>query len=213
MGPAQAQVVSSTPIAMTGYTETFDDAAAMQFLGGQIDLRQVQPPWAISVADGRLSFRNSANPDSLRYQDISWVKYPGSDVVASTAGARITAIVQSENNGLGGAGILIGSGKNGSYFMFAIDDRGQYYLARRSGRDLRMVNIDYDTAILPGQPNEVSFHMSGDNIVFVVNGQPVVQVASSSQMPGSKRIGANAEVGIAAFGLGMYHFDSVTVTP
>lgn len=194
------------------FTETFEAQDASLILGGQIDLRLIKAPWVAYMAEDRLVLENRQNPNSLHFNDISWIRYPGSAMVEPTEGAVISAIVGSETTANAGVGILIGSGIAGSYLMFAVDDHGKYYLLQKDGRTLRLIHSAPDEAIRVGAPNEVSFEPRGGNVIFRVNGSDILEMDMDTQMRGSRRKSTGWGIGIAAFGLGSFFFDSVVIS-
>lgn len=113
MAPAQEQAaaIGSQP----SITENFVVGDPSLMLGGQIDLDGDTAPWRVDITAGKLVMENRLNPQSLHYRDIAWVQYPNSDTLTSTEDAVISTVVEAENSGRGGGGILIGSGKAGTY--------------------------------------------------------------------------------------------------
>lgn len=203
----QTAVQASRPVV----EETFDSDDSDLVLGGQLDLTAQTPPWFVHVSDGKLVMENRLEPQSLHYNDISWVTYPETDLLASTENAVISATVEAKNSGKGGAGILLGSGKAGSYLMFSVDGQGQYHVLRKDGRSLRPMRSAKHVAIHIGAPNELSFELRGANVVFLANGTEVIRIPYEPQ-PGSMGRGNDQSgVGLAAFGIGKFSFDNVEI--
>lgn len=211
MAPAQDRTaaIGSPP----SITETFDAGDPSLMLGGQIDLDGDTAPWHVDITAGELVMENRLNPQSLHYRDIAWVQYPNSDTLTSTEDAVISAVVEAENSGRGGAGILIGSGKAGTYLMFSVDGQGRYHVLRKDGRTLRSLRSAQHTAIAAGAPNKLTFEQRGANTVFIVNGVEIIKIpnAEGAGLPGRPRAGTSG-IGLAAFGIGRFSFDDVVIT-
>lgn len=192
--------------------EAFDGEDTSLILGGQIDLQQESKPWVFYVADEELILENRREPKSLHYNDIKWVKYPGNSIVETTDGAVISAVVEADATSNGAVGILVGSGKQSSYTMFSVDNKGRYHLLQKNGRELRRVHLAADDAVLIGQPNELSFQYHDTTIGFLVNGKEVIQIESVSGKSKSRQIQQRSGIGIAAFGIGKYSIDDVKIS-
>jgi len=192
-------------------TESFDGDDQSLMLGGQIDLLGDSTPWLIYVADGHLVMENRQNPKSLHYNDIAWVKYPNAEILTSTENSVISAVVGAQNVGNGGAGILVGSGKAGNYLMFSVDGQGRYHILKKEGRKLRAVHSAKHAAIAVGGPNELTFLWRGANIVLVANGAEITQIPYPRPITSSRRLSGQAGIGLAAFGIGTFTFDSVEI--
>ena len=214
--PANAQDVANTPQPLQNSNtiiERFDSGDLTTVLGGQLRQGQNASAWYVHLSNGKLMMENRKEPHSLHYQDISWVKYPNSSVVGTTRGAVISAVVEgTPATPGGGAGILNGSGKVGTYLAFVVDNAGFYHLFKKDGRALRLVISEPNAAIRIGQPNELSFETRGAIIAFLANGQDVIQIESPNRMPGNRRLDGRTGVGLAAFGIGKYSFDDVAIS-
>ena len=192
--------------------ENFEGDDRSLMLGGQIDFSINKSPWLVYLADGKLILENRTAPQSLHYNDIAWIKYPGSSALMTTEHSVISVVVESQSTGRGGAGILFGSGKRGAYLMFSVDEEGRYHLFKKERRETRLVHSAVHPAILVGSPNELSFKVSGANIVFFVNGNEVIQAPNSITGAYIRQVNGQSGVGIAAFGTGTFSFDSVEIT-
>lgn len=205
----QAAAIGSQP----SITETFDAGDPSLMLGGQIDLDTDVAPWRVDITAGKLVMENRLNPQSLHYRDIAWVQYPDSDTLTSTEDAVISTVVEAENSGRGGAGILVGSGKAGTYLMLSVDGQGHYHVLRKDGSTLRPLRSARHVAIVAGAPNKLTFEQRGTNTVFIVNGAEIIKIpnAEGPGLPGRPRAGASG-IGLAAFGIGEFSFDDVVIT-
>lgn len=192
--------------------ENFEGDDRTLMLGGQIDFNVDKSPWLVYLADGKLILENRTAPQSLHYNDIAWIKYPGSSALMSTENSVISVVVESQSTGRGGAGILFGSGKRGAYLMFSVDEEGRYHLFRKERRETRLVHSAVHPAILVGAPNELAFKVSGANIVFFANGTEVIQVPNTITGAYIRQVNGQSGVGLAAFGTGTFSFDSVEIT-
>ncbi len=191
--------------------EAFDSGDPSLMLGGQIDLNGEAPPWFVHVADGKLVMENRLDPRSLHFNDIAWVKYPGSDVLASTEDAVISATVEAKNAGSGGVGILVGSGKAGAYLMFSVDGQGQYHVLRKDGRNLRPLHSAKHVAIRADAANQLTFELRGATVVFFANGVEIIKIPYANRTASIARGGEQGGVGLAAFGIGTFSFHSVEI--
>jgi hypothetical protein len=200
---AQDKTVSRPRI----YAESFDTGDPTVMLGGQIGFGTEVPPWGMHIADGKLVLENRVTGPSIHYSDIAWVKYPDSDVLQTTEGSVISAVVEAKNVGSGGVGILVGSGKAGVYIAFLVDAQGQYHVIGKDGREVRRLHSGKDSAILAGAPNNLAFQRRNDNVVFLSNGVEIIKIPYIAPPEGSGQGG----VGIAAFGIGAFSFDSVEI--
>ena len=194
-------------------TESFDGDDSSLLLGGQIDLGSDSAPWLIYLADGKLVMENRTNPQSLHYDDISWVRFPGSEVLVPTDNLVISAVVDGKSEGRGGAGILVGSGTAGAYLMFSVDGQGRYHLFQKNGRKLRAVHSAKHPAINIGTPNRVSFQARGAHVAFLVNETEVLQFPYSAKMTNSRQMNGKSGIGLSAFGIGSFYFDDIEITP
>lgn len=203
----QAVKAESQPVVV----ETFESGDPAKMLGGQIDVIGETAPWFVHVADGKLMMENRLDPRSLHFNDISWVKYPDSDQLASTEDAVISATVEANNAGKGGAGILVGSGKAGAYLMFSVDGQGQYHVLRKDGRNLRPLRSAKHVAIHAGAANQVTFEARGANVVFFANGVEIIKIPVEISTNNAARRNGQGGVGLAAFGTGTFTFDDVEI--
>ena len=192
--------------------ESFDGDEITTVLGGQFRASSGTSPWLVYLSDGRLVLENRQDADSLHYNDIAFVRYPNSTIVETTENATISAIVEGSATSTGGVGILVGSGKAGVYLAFTVDSSGRYHLFQKDGRQLRTVTTDTSAAILSNRPNELSYEVRGANIAFLINGEDTIQIESPNLTPASRRIDGRTGVGVAAFGVGTFYFDSVTIS-
>lgn len=195
----------------TVVAEDFASGDPSLMLGGQIDLDGETPPWFVHVADGKVVMENRLDPRSLHFNDIAWVKYPDSEVLASTEDAVISATVEAKNTGSGGVGILVGSGKAGAYLMFSVDGQGQYHILRKDGRNLRPLRSAKHTAIRAGAANQLTFELRGANVVFFANGVEIIKIPYENRAANVARGGGQGGVGLAAFGIGTFSFDRVEI--
>ncbi len=192
-------------------TEDFEGDDTSLMLGGQIEFQTRKSPWVLYVKDGQLVMENRQNPQSLHYNDIAWVKFPGSDVIESTEHLVISVVVDGEVNGNGGAGFIVGSGKEGVYLMFSVDDAGRFHVLQKDGRQLRPVHRATHPAIVLGGPNEISFDVKGAHVAFLANGTEVIQIPFPSRMSVNRQQSGQAGIGLAAFGTGTFFFDDVEI--
>lgn len=192
--------------------ETFDEDDLSLVLGGQIINTANNSPWLVYLGNGKLVMENTQNPNSLQYNDIAWVKYPGNGLIETTQDAVISVVIEAKPTGPGGAGILIGSGKAGVYMVFSVDGEGRYYLYQKDGRQLRSVHNGAHEAILIGRANELTFEENGANIAFFANGTEVIQIENPNRKPGARRTDNDYGVGIAAVGTGKFFFERVEIS-
>lgn len=200
------------PDAPVVITESFDGEDKTLMLGGQIFFNLTKSQWVVYLADGDLVMENRENPQSLHYNDISWVKFSDAESVESTEELMISAVVESRNDGRGGAGILVGSGKSGKYLAFTVDGQGRFHVLQKDGRQLRSVHSAKHDAVLVDGSNELSFKMRGANILFYVNGTKVIQVPFSKRGANSRNQSGGTGIGLAAFGTGAFHFEEVEIS-
>lgn len=173
-------------------------------LGGQLHFANPNTVWIETIADGRLVFENRLQPNNLHYQDIKWVRYEGENTLSTTRDATIAVSVESENEGKGGAGILVGSGKAGSYVAFVVDRQGRFHVLQRGQRTAQVAYSGKSEHIRVEAANRLTFDRSGDTVTFFVNGVDVITMpVENSDAP---------QVGLAAFGIGIFAFDDVEIT-
>ena len=204
------QKIDSIPHAMT-YEESFSGDDISVILGGQISFKDKESKWHVYLSDQKLVMKNANAPDSLHHDDIQWVRYSGSKVLSSTEGAIIAVTIEAENNGLGAAGFIVGSGQRGKYWMFGIDGEGRFHVIQKAGGKTYLVHSGKNKAIVKGQPSRLAYKMHQDNIVFFVNGTEIIQVPMGrlkSTRHGKLKLPG---IGLAAFGLGTYKFDDVEI--
>lgn len=191
--------------------ETFDGNDQSLMLGGQLNFHEAKSDWLVYITNGKLVMENRLAPQSLHYNDITWVKYSESEVLTTTENAFISVTVEGRNDGIGGAGILVGSGKKGFYLMFAVDGGGRYHIFKKAGRKLNPVHSAKHAAILVGSPNQLSFELRGAQIAFIVNGTEIIQVPNMKKASNSRQTTKLSGIGLAAFGTGNYTFDNVEI--
>ncbi len=208
---ARSQDTITEPDLPDVLVETFDGDDTTLMLGGQIDFQSAKPPWAVYVADEKFVMENRQDARSLQFNDVAWVKFPGSDSLESTQDMVISAVVDGEFSGKSGVGILVGSGKSGKYVAFTVDDKGRYHVLQKDGRQLRLVHADRHDAIRVGAPNKLTFQVRGAHVVFFANGTKVVQTLFSKRTSTNSSQGARAGIGLAAFGTGRFEFDEVEI--
>jgi len=155
---------------------------------------------------------NRSEPRSLHYNDVSWVRFPGASLVESTGDMTISAVVESQNTGTGGAGILFGSGQSGYYLMFGVDAEGRFHVLQKDGRKLVSVHSATHPAIATHAPNTLTFARRADTIAFYANGTEVIQIPVSDKVLRTRGQSGQPGIGFAAFGIGTYAFDTVEVT-
>ncbi len=206
---SQEQAATSAPEVIK---ESFDGSDPSLMLGGQIDLLSESAPWIVYVADGKLVMANRQNPQSLHYNDIGWVKFPESNILESTENLVISATVVPNNTGTGGAGILVGSGKNGVYVMFAVDQQGRFHILKKDGRKLRALHSALHPAVLIGQPNQLSFDYKGAHVAFNANGTELIQIPYAGPRANARQKSGQPGIGLAAFGIGEFFFESVEIS-
>jgi len=191
------------------YTETFDGDDMSLMLGGHINFPEKDSEWLVYVTGGKLVLENKSNPRVLHYNDITWVKYPDPDTLETTENAVISVVVDGQNEGMGGVGLIVGSGKGGHYVMFSVDGEGRYHIFRKDGRKARPVHSAKHPAVRISGPNQLTFKKHGKKIAFIANGTEIIRVLAAKR--GLPK-GEGAGVGLAAFGLGKYTIDSVVIT-
>lgn len=188
------------------YREDFSGPDPDTMLGGAMNFAGDGKDWFTTVVNGKLLMENREHPRSLHFSDISWVRYPGSASLTSTDSSRMSVEIEAQNKGLGGAGILIGSGMRGYYLVFAIDGKGRYFVIKKADRKTRMLYSEVSNKIHSGRANEIGYEIRSKNISFVVNGSEVIK------MPLGKIDRKLRGIGLAAFGLGVYSFDNVEIS-
>lgn len=193
-------------------TETFDGEDDTLVLGGQIGFDNQKSKWLVYIADSALVFENKEDPHNLHFDDIRWVRYPDDRVLSTTTEALISVTVTSQNEGQGGAGILVGSGENNLYHSFMIDNQGRYHVVTKEGRNANRTYSASHPSIRADGPNKVSFKRSYNNIAFYVNDSEVVQVPRFVNRNNSRNFLGASGVGLAAFGLGKFTFDDVEIS-
>ncbi|MEM9279577.1 MAG: hypothetical protein AAGA76_13470 [Pseudomonadota bacterium] len=207
-----AQEQSQNTNNLLKYHENFDSEDKTLMLGGQIGFKNPKSKWLVYIAEGKLVFENRLEPQSLHWDDIQWIRYPDTEVLTSTENAVISATVNISGEGLGGAGILVGSGKRGAYWVFGVDEQGRYHLFNKAGRNANTAHSAKHAAIFAGQPNRLTYEMRGDNIAFFANDTEIIQVPNGKSKLHSRTTTGQTGVGLAAFGLGTYTFDEVQIT-
>ncbi len=207
-----SQEQTATASSQNVIKESFDGEDPSLMLGGQIDLRSNSASWQIYVADGKLLMENRKDPQSLQYNDIAWVRFPESEVITSTENLVISAIVEANNIGNGGVGILVGSGKAGTYLVFSVDGQGSFHILKKDGRKLRSMHSAKHAAIAVGAPNQLTFEVRGAHVVFFANGTEIIQVPYMKRMASTLQSKGQAGIGLAAFGIGKFVFESVEIT-
>lgn len=205
---AQEQSNNVKPIV----TENFEGDDPTLMLGGQINFSVDKSNWLVYAAEGKLFMQNRLEPQSVHFDDISWVHYPDTPTLSTTDDAVISVKIEAKNEGRGGAGILVGSGTNGAYLMFSIDNAGRYHIFQKQGRTANTVHSAAHEAIKIGAANDVAFAPRGANIVFFVNGIEVMQVPNTVQRQNGRQSTGLTGIGLAAFGVGTYSFDDVEIT-
>lgn len=187
------------------YREDFSGADPDTMLGGAVDFTSDDKEWFVSVVNGKLLMENRRHPQSLHYNDIAWVRYPGAESLSSTKASRIKATIDARNKGRGGAGILIGSGIRGHYWLFAVDRKGRYFVIKKSGRKSRIVYSETSNKINSNRSNELTYELQNKVIKFIANGREIVKV------PLEKNDRKVSGIGLGAFGIGVYSFDNVEI--
>ena len=198
----QAETISKRP----SYVENFNGEDRETMLGGQLAFANADADtsWIETIAGGKLIFESRLQANKLHYQDIGWVRYEGENTLSSTRDATIAVSVEPQNEGMGGAGILVGSGKAGSYLAFVVDKQDRFHVVQKAGRTTRVVYSGKSEHIRVGAANRITFDRSGDTVTFFVNGADVITVPLENR---------NApQVGLAAFGIGIFAFDDVEIT-
>ncbi len=202
---ATAQETAATPAVPSTFVETFDSGDPNAMLGGQLDLVASEATdWDQYVSDGKFVVENRTVAQSVYYNDVSWVKYPDSGALEPTESSVISAIVESRNRGSGGAGIYFGNGVAGSYLAFLVDAEGQYHVIRKQNGRVERLHSGQSDAILADKPNELALAWRGASLVFFANDAEVISVPHT-YTPGR----GDGGLGLAAFGIGTYLFDSV----
>lgn len=198
----QGQQVSKRP----SYVENFDGEDRETMLGGQLAFANTNADtsWIETIVGGKLIFESRLQANKLHYQDISWVRYEGENTLSSTRDATIAVSVEPENEGMGGAGILVGSGKAGSYLAFVVDRQGRFHVVHKARGTTRVAYSGKSEHIRVGAANRLTFDRSGDTVTFFANGADVIT------MPLENRDAP--QVGLAAFGIGVFAFDDVEIT-
>jgi len=209
---AQSQESAEDTGAQDVVVETFEGEDQSLMLGGQIFFTPQKSDWVIYVSDGDLVMENRKNPQSLHYNDIAWVKFPETDSIESTEDMIVSAVVVSENEAQGGAGIIVGSGKSGKYLALTVDGQGRFHVAKKDGRQLRAVHSAAHEAIRIGQPNELSFQIRGAHVLFKINGTKVIQIPFSKRSVNTRGAEGGTGIGLASFGLGKFRFQEVEIS-
>lgn len=207
MTAAIAQDQGAADATESVYLETFDAGDPSAMLGGQIGLESDTQPWVLSVTDGKLVVQNRVSAQNIHYNDVAWVKYPNSTSLESTENSVIAAVVEPRNESSGGAGIYFGNGDAGAYLAFLVDAQGQYHVMKKEGKRVSRMLSGQSDAIRIGQANEVSLAWRGEELAFFSNGVEVIRVPYARR-PGDGLGG----LGLAAFGIGTYLFDSVEIS-
>ncbi len=188
------------------YSENFDNEDPDLILGGQLTVPPRRSPWKIRFEDGKLIFKNRTKGHNTHLVDINWVRFDGSEKLSPVQNADIAVTVTADSNGLGGAGVIVGSVEHRRYWFFGIDDHGRYHVFRKRGSKLTPVTNGYNVAILQGEVNRVFVDRQQDKNVFFVNDQMIIEVPTN----GPK--GRPDGVGLSAFGKGTYYFDDLVIT-
>ncbi|WP_282169953.1 hypothetical protein [Ruegeria atlantica] len=209
-GKSQVQEIDA--VAPATINESFDGEDQSLMLGGQIFLNPTKSQWVIYVSDGDLVLENRKNPQSLHYNDIAWAKFPDAESVEATQNLLISAVVESQNDAHGGAGILVGSGKSGLYLAFTVDGQGRFHVLKKDGRQLRTVHSAKHEAIKTDGPNQLSFQVRGAHVLFFANGTKVIQVPFSKRAASSRNSDGGTGIGLAAFGTGTFRFEEVEIS-
>ncbi|MEO1109020.1 MAG: hypothetical protein AAFX90_13990 [Pseudomonadota bacterium] len=209
---ALSQEQTTETEAQTVVVETFEGEDQTLMLGGQIFFAPSNSDWMIYVSNGDLVMENRKNPQSLHFNDIAWVKFPDTETIEPTEDMIVSAIVESENDANGGVGILVGSGKSGKYLALTVDGQGRFHVAKKDGRQLRSIHSAKHEAIKVGESNELSFRVRGAHVLFYVNGTKVIQVPFSKRSTNSRNSDGATGIGLAAYGLGKFHFEEVEIS-
>ncbi len=186
------------------YSENFDGEDRSLMLGGQLDFANAQSKWLLNVSDGKMVLENRLNPMSLQYQDIKWVRYQGEETVSTTEDARISVTVEAANQGRGGAGVLVGSGKLGNYLVFAVGKEGHFHVLQKKQGKTRFVYSGESKLINVEGANRVTFVHRDGKVAFFANGKELIAMAYKPRTP--------LGVGLAAFGIGSFSFDDVEIS-
>lgn len=194
-------------------TETFDSGDIDLILGGQLAGHGSKSVFDKYLAGGEFVLQNRTDPNALHYNDISWVTFPGTDILQSTEGTVISAVVRTNATGTAGAGILVGSGTAGKYIMFAVDGAGHFHVLQKDGRSLRRLQSAKHAAVVVGGSNTLTFDMSGANIAFYANDTRVLQVPFTNSIGRGSHGSGSMGIGLAAFGLGQFFFEGVEIKP
>ncbi|WP_417695013.1 hypothetical protein [Roseibium sp.] len=197
------------------YLETFDNKTIDEVIGGRFVEEPTDPTWrdrhakkywSFSTDGHRMVWKNTQHPNSTHFLDIPWVAYDDGLRLFEVNEADISVTVKAQTRGRGGAGVLIGSGMSGYYWLFALDGNGNYHLLRKAGRNLHPATRARHPAIKMGADNRISYVRTEDTHIFSVNGEEVLRV------PNIERRHALKGVGIGAFGKGSYEFDDLKIT-
>lgn len=211
MTPTVSQEKTPSDIRNMTYQEQFDGDDTSIMLGGQINFSDPKSKWLVYVGSGKLVMENRLDPSSLHYDDIEWIRYPGSEFLSSTGKSEISVTVEAKNEGRGGAGIIVGSGGSRNYWMFGVDSEGRYHILNKGSRRLNFIHSAKHNAILIGKPNRLSFGKRGDNIAFFANGIELIKIPNGDQKLNSRRQINQSGIGLAAFGLGSFTFDDIEI--
>lgn len=186
------------------YSENFDGADRSLMLGGQLDFTNAKSKWLLTVSDGKMVLENRFNPMSLQYQDIKWVRYEGEGTVSTTEDARISVTVEAANQGRGGAGVLVGSGKLGNYLVFAVGKEGHFHVLQKERGKARFVYSGQSELVNVQGANRVTFAHRDGKVAFFANGKELIAMPYKPRTP--------LGVGLAAFGIGSFTFDDVEIS-
>jgi len=211
--PAKSQEINKIEETTINYKENFSNEDISVILGGQINLQNSKSKWHVYLSNQKLVMKNEHEPNSLHYDDIEWVKYSGSKVLSSAKGATISVTIEANNDGRGAAGIIVGSGERGFYWMFGVDGQGRFHLIKKAGRKTYHAHTGVNENIIKGKPNRISYKTHKNNIVFFVNKTEMIQVPLGRLKTKSYKNIEMPGIGLAAFGIGTYIFDDVEIRP
>ena len=211
--PAKSEEQRETVQKSVSYKENFSGNDISIILGGQIELKDAKTKWLTYLSDQKLVMKNEHEANSLHYDDIQWVKYPGTNVLSSSDGATLAVTVEANNEGRGAAGVIVGSGQKGTYWMFGVDGQGRFHVVQKAGRKTYHAHSDKHEVILKGQPNRISYKFEKINVLFFVNETEMIKVPLGRLKPKGYRNIKLPGIGLAAFGIGSYTFDDVEIKP
>jgi hypothetical protein len=180
--------------------ETFDPGKPAAAVLGGLASTGTDGPWAMSLADGAYTWRNTADAQAVKYIRIDGT--PGDKNGLGNASVAVDVAI-GDGGGLSGAGIVYRFDPKGrTYLLFTLLGDGQYGAFVRGSSGFKKLASGSVPGVRTGA-NRLVVRTVDERVEFLVNDERVVGLGIEGAMGRS--------VGIAALGKGTFTFDNLEV--